>query len=161
MSTAGQALRRRAAALVALALVVAIYAFARLPVMPASERAELASHFRFAKLAMPEIPGRHYQYDRQVHPSLRRISAWISAVGAAVALADLDGDVLSNDLCHVETRADQVIVSPVPGTRERYSAFILAPDPIPYDPSTMAPMGGINGPRHKDSFCGMLVCVLC
>jgi hypothetical protein len=157
MNTAGQALRRRAAALVALALVVAIYAFARLPVMPASERAELASHFRFAKLAMPEIPGSHYQYVRQVHPSLRRISAWISAVGAAVALADLDGDGLSNDLCHVETRADQVIVSPVPGTGERYSAFILAPDPIPYDASTMAPMGCIIADLNEDGLMDMLV----
>src|SRR4030088_1856186 len=133
MNTAGQPLRRRAAAPVALALVVAIYAFARLPVIPASERAELASHFRFAKLAMPEIPGSHYQYVRQVHPSLRRISAWISSVGAAVALADLDGDGLSNDLCHVEPRTDQVIVSPSPGTGDRYQPFTLAPAQVPSD----------------------------
>src|SRR5437867_187157 len=140
MSTAMQALRGRAAALVAIALVVTIYVFTRLPVIPASERDELATRFRFTKLAMPEIPGSDYKYVRQVHPSLRRISAWISSVGAGVALADLDGNGLSDDLCHVEPRTDQVIVAPVPGTGDRYKPFTLTPNPVPYDPSTMAPM---------------------
>src|SRR5580704_8102180 len=141
MSDANGLLRRRAALLVAIPLVAAIYGFARLPVMPASERAELASRFHFKKLADPEIPGSQYKYVRQVHPSLRRISAWISAVGAGVALADLDGDGLSNDLCHVDPRTDEVIVSPVPGTGPRYLSFTLSPEPLFYDSSTMAPMG--------------------
>ena len=42
MSTAYRTLRRRAALLVAIALVAAIYGFARLPVMPALGRAEPA-----------------------------------------------------------------------------------------------------------------------
>src|SRR5262245_628609 len=139
--TAIESLRRRAAALVAIVLVAAIYGFARLPAIPEPARTDMASSFRFARLAMAEIPGSRYQHVRQVHPSLRRISAWISSTGAGVALGDLDGDGLPNDLCHVEPRADQVIVSPVPGTGERYLPFTLTPDPIPYDPSTMAPMG--------------------
>src|SRR5260221_8461424 len=144
MGTAYRTLRRRAAMLVAIALVAAIYGFAGLPVMPASERAELASRFHFTRLAMPEIPGSQYKYVRQVHPSLKRISAWISSVGAGVALADLDGDGLSNDLCQGEPRTDQGIGAPLPGTGDRDKAFPLLPDPIRYDPSTLAPVGGLG-----------------
>ncbi len=157
MSTAYRTLRRRAALLVAIALVAAIYGFARLPVMPASERAELASRFHFTRLAAPEIPGSEYKYVRQVHPSLKRISAWISSVGAGVALADLDGDGLSNDLCQVEPRTDQVIVAPVPGTGDRYKPFTLVPNPIRYDPSTMAPMGCLGADLNEDGLMDILV----
>ena len=62
---------------------------------------------------------------KNVHPSLARISAFISGLGAGVALNDLDGDGLSNDVCRVESRTDQVIVAPVPGTGDRYAAFAL------------------------------------
>src|SRR5262249_32556766 len=157
MSNAYRTLRRRAALLVAIALVAAIYGFARLPVMPASDRAELASRFHFTRLAMPEIPGSQYRYVRQVHPSLKRISAWLSSVGAGVALADLDGDGLPNDLCQVEPRADQVIVAPVPGTGDRYKPFTLAPNPVPYDPSIMAPMGCLGADLNEDGLMDILV----
>ena len=157
MSRTVQLLRRRAAALAALALVLTIYAFARLPVPTPSVRAALASRFHFTRLAMPDIPGSQFKYVRQVHPSLRRISAWISAVGAGVALADLDGDGLPNDLCHVEPRTDQVIVSPVPGTGDRYRPFTITPDPLPYDASTMAPMGCLAADLNEDGLMDLLV----
>jgi len=157
MNRAVQVLRRRAAAIAALVLVLTIYAFARLPVPAPSVRAALASRFRFTRLAMPDIPGTQFKYVRQVHPSLRRISAWISSVGAGVALSDLDGDGLSNDLCHVDPRTDHVIVSPVPGTGERYQAFALTPDHISYDASTMAPMGCLATDLNEDGLMDLLV----
>src|SRR5258708_39010603 len=125
--------------------------------MPASECDELASRFHFTRLAAPEIPGSEYKYVRQVHPSLKRISAWLSSVGAGVALADLDGDGLSNDLCQVEPRTDQVIVAPVPGTGDRYKPFTLVPNPIRYDPSTMAPMGCLGADLNEDGIMDILV----
>ena len=60
-------------------------------------------------------------------------ASWISAVGAGVALNDLDGDGLPNDLCSVDPRIDQVLVAPVPGTGARYAPFVLDPAPLPYD----------------------------
>ena len=44
-----------------------------------------------------------------------------------MALNDLDGDGLPNDVVYVDTRADRVIVAPVPGTGERYEPFALDP----------------------------------
>jgi hypothetical protein len=47
-----------------------------------------------------------------VHPSLERISAWVSSLGAAATLADLDGDGLPNDVIYVDPRTDLVTVAP-------------------------------------------------
>ena len=94
---------------------------------------------------------------RDVNPSLRRVAAWISSVGAAVALNDLDGDGLPNDACYVDTRIDKVVVTPVPGTPARYPAFSLDPTTLPYDPATMAPMGCLPGDFNEDGLEDMLV----
>ncbi|GAB6068472.1 CRTAC1 family protein [Methylothermus subterraneus] len=149
-------LRRHATQLVALALVAFLYAFMRLPELSPSARQELAARFHFTPLPLPELPGYHPKMVRQVHPSLERISAWISSVGAAVALADLDGDGLPNDLCLVDPRIDQVMIAPVPGTGERYQPFALDPQPLAVD-STMAPMGCLSGDLNEDGHADLLV----
>ncbi len=120
MNTLFNFLRRKAALLIAIALVAGLYWMMRPPTLPETDVSVLAAQFRFTRFPLPELPGYPPQSVRAVHPSLERISAWISSVGAAVALADLDGDGLPNDLCHVDPRDDQVTVSPVPGTGERY-----------------------------------------
>ena len=142
--------QRYAARIFALAMVATLYAFARLPVVSPGERADLAGRFRFTVAALPGIPGTPLMQVRAVQPSLEHISAWISAVGGAVALYDLDGDGLPNDACYVDTRTNQVIVAPVPGTGDRYLPFALQPAPLSYDPSTMAPMGCLAGDLNED-----------
>lgn len=150
-------LRRRATSVVAALLIVAVYPLARLPRLPESELANLASRFHFAKVAVPDLSGYPQKSVRNVHPSLQRISAWISSLGAAAALADLDGDGLPNDLCHVDPRTDLVVVAPVPGTSVRYQPFILDASPLPYDASTMAPMGCLAGDFNEDGLMDLLV----
>src|SRR5580700_1310390 len=118
----------RARALLGVGVSVVLYCFCCPPDLSEDERRELASHFRFKRYALPEVAGRPQRFVRAVHPSLRRHAAWISVVGAAVALNDLDGDGLPNDVCYVDTRTDQVIVAPVPGTPWRYEPFVLSPD---------------------------------
>lgn len=149
-------LHRHARRLVALALVTALYLLARLPDLPAGERAALAARFRFERAPLPEVPGPPLRTVRAVHPDLQRISAWISSVGAAAALNDLDGDGLPNDVCYVEVRTDQVIVAPVPGARQRYPPFALNPAPLTYD-ATMAPMGCLPGDINEDGRMDLVV----
>ncbi len=117
----------------------------------------MAERFRFTPLPLAEMPSTASRAVRPVHPSLRHIEAWISSVGAGVALADADGDGLPNDLCHVDPRTDQVIVSPVPGTGERFAPFALDPAPLPYAPATMAPMGCLPGDITEDGAMDLLV----
>jgi hypothetical protein len=146
--------------LVALALILVCYGFARQPSAPESERKELAARFAFTRAALPEIPegqGPERRVIRPVHPSLRHIAAWISTVGAGVALHDLDGDGLPNDACTVDSRVDLALVAPVPGTGERYPLFALDPGPGRYDRATMAPMGCLPGDWNEDGLTDLLV----
>jgi hypothetical protein len=150
-------LRRRATFVVALVLVVGLYFLTLLPALPQAEAADMATRFRFTRLPLPELSGIPHRSVRDVHPSLQTISGWISTLGAAVALADLDGDGLPNDLCQVEPRIDRVIVAPVPGTGDRYKPFALDPAPLPFDASRTAPMGCLIGDFNEDGLLDILV----
>jgi hypothetical protein len=150
-------IRRYAATIVAFLLIGALYLLARPVSLPETEAAKLASRFQFKKLPLPDIPEVPHKTVRQVHPSLQRISAWISTLGAAVTLADLDGDGLPNDLIHVDPRTDLVTVAPVPGTGDRYKLFTLDAAPLPYDANTTAPMGTVAGDFNEDGLIDVLV----
>jgi enediyne biosynthesis protein E4 len=152
-------LRRHAVRLTGVALVLALYGFARQPTLPEPERESLARRFAFARLPLPTAAAGDLSRNvREVHPDYEKISAWISSVGAGIALNDLDGDGLPNDVCKVDTRIDRVVVSPVPGTGERYPLFTLDPDPaIPHERRTMAPMGCLPGDWNEDGRMDLLV----
>jgi len=158
MSVVTGTLRARASMLTATALVAALFGFAREPALSEEEQAQLASRFAFARSELAEPPGaRPPRYVREVHPSLKRISAWISSVGAAIALADIDGDGRANDICRVEPRTDTVIVEPAPGTGARYEPFPLTAYPLRYDEATMAPMGCMANDVNEDGLMDLLV----
>ncbi len=155
-----QFLRDWGTRLMALALILGLYGFARLPEASESERRELAGRFAFTRAPLPEIPvgrGPERRTVRPVHPSLQSIATWISSVGAGVALHDLDGDGLPNDLCAIDTRVDLALVSPVPGTGDRYPLFALDPGPRRFDRATMAPMGCLPGDWNEDGLTDLLV----
>ncbi|MBT9314704.1 CRTAC1 family protein [Leptothoe spongobia] len=150
-------LKQQSKRLVAIVLICGFFWFTRLPALSATERATLASRFHFTRLPLPELTSSPVKSIRSVHPSLEQHSAWISSVGAAIALSDLDSDGLSNDICHVDPRTDHVIVSPVPGTGDRYAPFALAPSKLPYDSATMAPMGCLANDLNEDGQTDILV----
>lgn len=149
-------LSRHGSLLAALGIVLILYGMALPPRPTAEEQAEMASRFRFTPLPIPHPEGYRERLVRPVHPSMARISAWVSAMGAAAALGDADGDGLPNDLCHVEPRSDQVHVLPVPGTGARYAPFLLTAAPLPYD-QTMAPMGCLIADLNEDGLMDFLV----
>ena len=92
---------------------------------------------------------------RKVNKSLDRVESWISAVGAAVAINDLDGDGLANDVCTVDPRSDTVTIAPAPGTPERYKPFFLTPGGK--SDETTAPMGCLPGDFNEDGHMDVLV----
>ena len=94
-----------------------------------------------------------------VHPSVRHIRAYVSTLGASVALGDLDGDGLQNDVVWVDPPTDQVICGPVPGTGARYETFALDPgSSFPnWNPATMCPQGSLIADLNEDGLLDVLV----
>lgn len=150
MTRSGTTLRRLLPRLAALAVSAGLYLLTREPQLTLGQRDQLAGQFGFAQSALPDLPGYQARAVRPVNPSLERISAWISSVGASVALNDLDGDGLPNDVCWVDTRIDQAVLAPAPGTPARYAPFALEPPATLFSRATMAPMGCMPADLNED-----------
>lgn len=148
--------RKNIARLVAIAFVVAFYLLAQQPTLSIAERKKLATNFRFARSTLYEVPASSHRLRRVVNPSLERIASWVSATGASVAINDLDGDGLSNDVCSVDPRTDRVTVAPAPGTPLRYQPFVLEAGAF-YDATVMAPMGCLPGDLNEDGLMDIVV----
>lgn len=142
----------------AAALVVGAYFVTRPAVFDGSERATLASRYAFFELplALPDTTAVQRTL-RPVNASLEPIAGWISSVGAGVALADLDGDGASNDVCLVDPRTDRVVIATMPGGAARYAAFALDTGALAYDSTTMAPMGCAPNDMNEDGSVDLLV----
>ncbi len=150
--------------LAALLIVAGLYLMSRQPRLAAVDRQALAARFRFQRHPLPEMPGYAFHYVRPVHPWFERISNWTSAVGASVAIGDLERTGLPSVLCYVDTRIDELIVAPVPprdgapNQPNRFAPFILNPTgTLPYDFRTMAPMGCVLGDFAENGRLDVLV----
>lgn len=68
-------LRENAGRIFVVAALAGLYTVARPPELSAGDRAALANRFRFAAVAMPEVPGAASATVRPVNPSFSHISA--------------------------------------------------------------------------------------
>ena len=156
-------MKKRYSGIAAIVVAAICFGAARLPTLNDAELAALAGRFKFTKHSLPEVPEHPpYKSVRQVHPSLERISAWISSVGAAATLADLDGDGLANDLAYVDPRTGLVTVAPapVPATAGRFQPFALNMSSWAqngYDVATVSPTGTVAGDFNEDGLMDLLV----
>jgi enediyne biosynthesis protein E4 len=149
--------QHRARTVAALLLVVSLFLALRYSLHVGQEEVKAAAtRFGFSRSTLPELYGPPIRDQRLVHPSLRRVSAFVSTVGAAVALNDLDGDGVSNDACYIDSRTDQIIITPVPKTGYRYSPFALVQEPF-FDRDRMAPLGLLLSDVTEDGHVDVIV----
>ncbi|MGX7828606.1 CRTAC1 family protein [Actinokineospora sp. 24-640] len=157
MSTTGGWLRRQLPGILALVLMAGLFMVARLPSSSAEDLSRLAAGQKFTPMSISLPNGAKHQEIRKVNKDYKHIDAWISSVGAAVALNDLDGDGLPNDLCLVDVRTDQTIVTPAPDKNgARYAPFALNESPLAMNPY-IAPMGCLPGDYNEDGRTDLLV----
>ena len=143
--------------LAALLLVVGLFLALRFSLKVSEKEVRAAAtRFAFSRSTLPELPGPPIRTQRLVHPSIKRVSAFVSTVGAAVALNDMDGDGVSNDACYIDTQTDQIIVTPVPGTGNRYAPFALVQEPF-FDRGRMAPLGVLLSDVNEDGHVDVIV----
>ena len=143
--------------LTAIFLIIGLFVALRLSLhVSQSEIISAAARFGFSKTNLPELAGPPVRMQRLVHPSLQRISAFVSTVGAAVALNDVDGDGAANDACYIDTRTDQVVITPVPRTGDRYKPFALNHGPL-FNRDRMAPLGVLLSDLNEDGHVDVVV----
>lgn len=149
-------LRRCLPGTLAVVLVVLLGVAVGWPSSSQADRERLAARYAFTRAPLsPEhwtgVPL------RRVQPALRGINAWISAVGAGVALYDVDGNGRPDDVCLVDPRTDTVTLASAPGTGDRYPRRSLTPAGLPFHPGTTAPMGCVPGDFNEDGHTDLLV----
>lgn len=151
------AVRPHAARIVALVIIAPIVLVNAGAGLNASVPSELSGRFRFTERELPAASGQPPRAIRRVNPSVAHIDAWISAVGAAIALNDLDGNGRDDDACHVDPRFDTVTVLPVPGTEQRYAPISLETPASGPAVATTAPTGCLPGDFDEDGEMDLLV----
>ncbi len=148
--------RRAVPLVVALVLSVSFGYFTSRPGLSEAEARELAADFTFSTVRLNATPD-NAKYERPVQPALANIRAWISAVGASVALTDLRGLGRPADACLVDPRDDSVRVLPVPTAGgPAYRPVTLTPAGLAFD-STMAPMGCVPADLDENGAVDLLV----
>ena len=149
--------QHRARTLAALLLIIGLFVALRFSLKVSEKEVKAAAtRFAFSRSTLPQLPGPPIRTQRLVHPSLKRVSAFVSTVGAAVALNDIDGDGVSNDACYIDTQTDQVIITPVPGTGNRYAPFALIQEPF-FNRDRMAPLGVLLSDVNEDGHVDVIV----
>jgi hypothetical protein len=153
-------LRRLVPALVAVVIAAGIGVYAEYRVtVPGGDH--IAGKYKFTEQQIAMPPG----YDnqpmhtvRQVNPAYQHIAAWISSVGAGIAINDLTGHGIADSMCIVDTRTNSVIVTYTPTARpaDRFTPFVLNPAPLPVD-AAMAPTGCTPGDFTGDGRMDLLV----
>jgi len=154
-------LKAQARKITATAIVLAAFAAGYVDDHPVvADIDNIAGQFAFSRHALPEVPGPVVRHFRIPHPELLHIAGFLAGAGPSAALNDLDGDGLPNDVCYVDTRTDQVLVAPVPGTGDRYRPFALdfsVGGTKLFDRAKMAPLGCLPGDLDEDGRIDLVV----
>jgi hypothetical protein len=148
-------IRAQSRRLFAVTVVGGLFMLMHQPQHPSASSA--IPRFHFSRTSLAEVPGPEIRYTRRVQAEFKPIDQFMSGIGAAVAINDLDGDGISNDICYVDTRTDQVIIQPTPGTGARYTPFALLMPPELFNRETMAPMGCLPADFNEDGHVDLLV----
>ncbi|MFF5109972.1 CRTAC1 family protein [Streptosporangium sp. NPDC000509] len=151
MTRRGGGVRRCAAGFLALVSATAGWRLTALPDTSAVE-ASAAFSFHARPLSPPSRAGDRLL--RPVAPGYARLGSPASSLGAGVALFDVDGEVVADDLCLVDPRRDTVTVRPAPGTPRRYRPFTLVP---PERRRYEAPTGCLPADLDQDGWEDLVV----
>lgn len=148
MSGPGGPLRRVVTLAVTLSCCLVLGLLVARPGIGDDEAAGLAARYGFSVEQLGSAPP-DARGVREVNPGLTKLAGWLSATGAAVALADVRGLGRPADACLVDPRDDSVSLRPALPSDTAYGKVALSTAGIRYD-RTMAPMGCVPADIDED-----------
>ncbi len=152
-------LRRLVPAISALMIFAALFFAAQISQVSGAAAERIAADYKFTAMPIAMPPGyRPAQTTREVNPAYRHVQAWISSMGASIALADVTGHGKDDGMCVVDTRTNDIVVTyaPTAPAADRFTPFVLDAVPLPVNDS-MAPMGCVPGDFNGDGRTDFLV----
>lgn len=142
---------RNAGSVAAGAIALSLLLFASITQMRASTANVSSERFGFERFALNPADMSGFRTIRPVHPSYRHIAAWISSVGASVAIGDLDSDKVFNDACLVDARNDTISIIPLGRpSGKSFEPFTLVTPAANYDAAATAPTGCLLADANAD-----------
>lgn len=151
-------MKRIFVALIAATLPVLFYTYFRAPALTGPERESLAGSFQFEHVRL-DFKGTFKQGSRKLYKPMQKLESWFSSLGSSVALADLNGDGIYQEFCHVNPRTNLLTVGTVPkkGEEGSYAPFPVSFHGIHYEPEIMTPTRCIPWDVNKDGRQDLLV----
>ena len=116
MAVSRERLRKLVPGLVAALVLVSLYVIAQSRVATYGADS-VASQYKFQELPIAMPAGYNDQKMNTIRPvnrAYQKIQAWVSSVGASIAINDLTGHGRSDGMCIVDTRTNSVIITYTP-----------------------------------------------
>jgi hypothetical protein len=159
MAVSRERLRKLVPGLVAALVLVSLYVIAQSRVATYGADS-VASQYKFKELPIAMPAGYNDQKMNTIRPvnrAYKKIEAWISSVGASIAINDLVGHGRSDGMCIVDTRTNSVVITytPTAPAADRFEPFVLDGKPLPMD-EMMAPTGCNPGDFNGDGRMDLL-----
>ncbi|MEI2367350.1 MULTISPECIES: CRTAC1 family protein [Niallia] len=115
-------------------------------------KGEAKENFDFDEYAISgNIKDKEERMIREVNPSYEKIKSWISSVGAGIAINDINNDGLSDDICLVDPRYNNVTIQ---SANNKYEKFEL--EYLDDKSSIAAPMGCVPLDINEDGYMDII-----